>query len=431
MIERTDGLTGEEKKTARERILHKAKEMGVETKDWKVASASQSAAQQYGPVRLVCRLEAMSLAMPDVPDHPNRTPFSGVLMKLDEPSDYAVGGAEGHKIVIPKEVARKALPSLLGMAVDCTATFKGHDPQQKMGIITGAHIKDKELPIEGFFYAKDFPDQVAFIKKNKNLLGFSWEANSVVRNINEDPWVLKEITFTGAAVLYKADAAYTTTSLAASAAPKENEDMDALKKKIDEALGRIEAMEKMIQKEVKDAKANKDIIDKVHPHVEACKACAEAMRAAGMGLHPKRGHVAILHKMAAHMHAEASMGRIPHEVPYHVFHDTDYMHANADVEANGEATKMIEGLKAEMANLCTVVKDLQASAFNNARGPERKTITPEIKALLDKFGLQASAEKGELKIEEVDRVLAAAGIKGEAAMTAKCRLIEGGVLQMR
>jgi hypothetical protein len=209
--------------------------------------------------------------------------------------------------------------------------------------------------------------------------------------------------------------------------------MEELKKLMAALVGRVEEIEKNQKKEHEAGavQANKDMIAKIHPHAEACRACAEAMRAEGIGLHAKRGHVAILHKIAASMEAEAAMGRIPFEVPSHVFHDYDYLNANRAIEGDSETKKLIEGLKSEIANIGTKMADLQAAALRNAEGPARKTITPEITALLTKTGLLAEAEKGELKVEDVDRTLEAAGIKGRVAIEAKLKMMEGGLLPSR
>jgi hypothetical protein len=43
--------------------------------------------------------------------------------------------------MLTKEAAEKALPSLLGMAVDYKAGWDGHDARQKCGIITSAHLE--------------------------------------------------------------------------------------------------------------------------------------------------------------------------------------------------------------------------------------------------------------------------------------------------
>ncbi|MFZ0393249.1 MAG: hypothetical protein WAL73_05325, partial [Terracidiphilus sp.] len=63
------------------------------------------------------RLEAMAITIPQVDAHPNRTPFEGVLTQVNAASDKAPAGARGHRVMLTKEAAEKALPSLLGMAV--------------------------------------------------------------------------------------------------------------------------------------------------------------------------------------------------------------------------------------------------------------------------------------------------------------------------
>ena len=83
-------------------------------------------------------VHAMAVRFPEVADHPNRVPFSGVLTRVDEPSDKAPSGARGHRVVLTRAAAEAALPSLLGMAVDWRSGWDGHDAKQKCGIVTAA-----------------------------------------------------------------------------------------------------------------------------------------------------------------------------------------------------------------------------------------------------------------------------------------------------
>jgi hypothetical protein len=422
MLNRTKGLTEEEKKTAREKILERAKKLGVDTGGWQKMEATRHLSAFH--------FSAMALQMPEVSGHPNRAPFSGILLPLDKASDYAPKGTDGHKILVPKDVASKGLSSLLGMAVDFMPNFDGHDPKNKIGIITEAKIEDGAIAISGFFYEKNFPSEVAFIREQKSLLGFSMEADYTVYDTKKAVWTVEEITFTGAAVLYKADAAYTTTSLAAANSQKEKTDMEELKKLLARLTERIDKIEKAGLEANASMQANKELIDLVHPHAEACRACAEGMRASGLGLHATRGHVAVMHRIAHHMESEAASGLVPSEIPSRIFHDTNWMNASRETDpgVGSELKKLIEGIKTEMGALGTKMADLQAKAFTDSASPQRKTLTPEIAALLNKAGLLAAAEKGELDIETVDRTLEAAGIKGRAAIEAKLRLMEGGLL---
>ncbi|MFI4985819.1 MAG: hypothetical protein ACHQF3_00085 [Alphaproteobacteria bacterium] len=166
-------------------------------------------------------LKAMSLAVPDTPGHPNKLPFSGVLTKVGEASDRAPHGSHGKRILLTRAAAEAALPTLLSMAVDFTPDLDGHDAKRKIGVITGATIHGNELRIEGFFYAADFPNEVARIRADKAAMGFSFEAQRIlVEDPEADPLVITACVFTGAAVLQKDKGAYLTTRLAAQAAER-------------------------------------------------------------------------------------------------------------------------------------------------------------------------------------------------------------------
>ncbi len=104
------------------------------------------------------QLRAMAVEFPVVHGHPNRLPFEGVLTLLDVASDKAPSGARGHRVVLTREAAEAALPSLLGMAVDYKAGWDGHDARQKCGIITSAEVDGRKLMVAGYLFAKDFPE---------------------------------------------------------------------------------------------------------------------------------------------------------------------------------------------------------------------------------------------------------------------------------
>src|ERR1700752_1615886 len=241
MVERTQDLTPEERSAARSRILRRAHELGIDTTDWHRVKAMQIA--------------AMALNISNGGDHPNKMPFSGILTRLDQPSDEPPGGSGGRRIIVTVEAAEKALPSLLGRAVDFAPLFNGHDTQAKIGIITEAHIEGNAIEISGFVYAADFPEIAAAIKSMQSALGLSFEAQQImVEDPAADVLRITELTFTGAAILRRDTAAYQTTSLAASAAKGIDMTPDELKAMLDAALkplaDRIENIEK-----TKDIKA--------------------------------------------------------------------------------------------------------------------------------------------------------------------------------
>ena len=154
----------------------------------------------------------MAVEFPEVLGHPNRLPFEGVLTLVDVPSDKAPSGSRGHRVVLTREAAETALPSLLGMAVDYKAGWDGHDARQKCGIITAAQIDGKRLAVAGYLFARDFPEMEQKVQI-EGAMGMSYElADAHVADMRAPIWTLTKATFTGAAILLRDKAAYRETS---------------------------------------------------------------------------------------------------------------------------------------------------------------------------------------------------------------------------
>ena len=160
------------------------------------------------------RLEAMAVTLPEVADHPNRAPFTGVLTLVDEPSTKPPSGARGHRVVLTRAAALAALPSLLGMAVDYAPAWDGHDARRKCGIITQADVDGLRLRVAGYLFSKDFPEVERQMRQSlPGTMGMSWElANAHVEDMRTEIWKLTQATFTGAAILLRDKAAYRNTS---------------------------------------------------------------------------------------------------------------------------------------------------------------------------------------------------------------------------
>lgn len=416
MIENTKGVTDDERKTARHRVLSRAKDLGVDTSGWNALKAMAFE---------VASLSAMALDLPDFADHPNRMPFSGVMTKLDQPSDKPVHGSLGKRVIIPRAVAEAALPSLLGMAVDYVPSLDGHDPKAKIGIITGAHIDGDDLRIEGFLYASDFPEEAALIKAKKDLLGFSYEtAQNFVESLEGEFLVLAACTFTGAAILRKDKAAYETTSLAAAAADIGDIDMTPeeikalLASAVQEAVAPLNAQ---ITELRGNLAASEETRTKVESHARALEACADGMEASAVGGHAQNGHVAVLRRMAGSMRAEAAVGKIPH-----IWRDHDYpMYAAADTGKPAAPAESADftALKASVAKL---EGDL-AAARATSKEPERKTLTPQISSLMAKAGVSLG-EDGKLSASAVDQGLKAAGMSIQERLRIKAAFAQAGLL---
>jgi len=186
--------------------------------------------------RMQCRslaVRAMAVEFPEVEGHPNRLPFAGCLTLVDVASDKAPSGARGHRVVLTREAAEAALPSLLGMAVDYKAGWDGHDARQKCGIITAARVEPKgegqRLLVSGYLFARDFPEFGCHEKSggvgkpgtlaahaaiaDGDAMGMSYElADAHVADMRSPVWRLTRATFTGAAILLREKAAYRGTS---------------------------------------------------------------------------------------------------------------------------------------------------------------------------------------------------------------------------
>jgi hypothetical protein len=166
----------------------------------------------------------MAVRFPEVAGHPNRLPFEGCLTLVDVASDKAPSGARGHRVVLTREAAEAAIPSLLGMAVDYKAGWDGHDARQKCGIITTAHMEGRRLMVAGYLFARDFPEFERMEARSGGVvggvgagaegdMGMSYElADAHVADMCAPVWTLTRATFTGAAILLREKAAYRATS---------------------------------------------------------------------------------------------------------------------------------------------------------------------------------------------------------------------------
>lgn len=428
-VDRTQGMSEAERNAARVRLLRRARELNIDTKGWNRDMKASS----------LINLFAMSMQVPEVAGHPNRMPFSGVVTFVDRPSDLPVGGSGGKLTYLPKEVAQRILPSLLGMAIDYTEDFSSHDPTRKLGVITGADIVGDEVQIEGYFYALDFPQECARIKAEKEALGFSYEIQAQTRDMGGNLLQIVGGMFTGAALLYKDKAAYQSTSLAAKAEQDNEMTPEEIAKAIADgiaaalpaALQPLSASIKEIQEGSTELRASAAMREKVRPHAEALRNCAASMEAAGIGHDPNRGHIKLLHNMAASMEAEAASGRLPQ-----IYRDHDWtFHAASDGKQQDAGTKKpeddpaVKALTDQIAALSTQVTDLKAAAVKNSPNPGRATVSAEVTHLLAKGGIKEVPEAG-LTEGQIDQMLQAAGVTGtQDRIAAKMKIANAGLLK--
>jgi hypothetical protein len=383
-------------------------------------------------------LRAMSLDVPDTPGHPNKRPFRGILTRLDEPSDAPPHGTGDRRSVLTTAAAKDALATLLGMAVDFTADLTGHDVAQKIGVITEATIEGNAIVIGGHFFAQDFPAEMRRIDANKAALGFSFELTPTAFTITADNhYRVDACVFTGAALLFRDKAAYHSTSLAAATQPsskgKPMDTQDPGNTRLDEIAAAVATLTTTVaglatQLAASTAaaggvSASHECMAAVEPHAKALESCAASMKAAGIGAHPDQGHVAVLHRMAGRMRAEAAMGKMPH-----IWRDHDWpMSAAATPPAasggsDPELAKQLKTITDSLAALTTQIGDVRASVRAGAPAPDRRTASPELLASLMRrngvTGLDLSGEKLPTD-EEIAKALRAAGVTPEQSMLIK------------
>ena len=148
--------------------------------------------------------------------HPNKTAFRGLLTLVGVPSCKPPKNASGHRVLLTEEVVLRALPGIIGMAV-CYSEERNHAPQNKIGVITEAHLKpfdaiSRAVYVSGHLFSWDFAEQVDKIRNTSASLGMSYEIALVkVPDITAELWTPTDFWFTGAAILPKRCAAYKDT----------------------------------------------------------------------------------------------------------------------------------------------------------------------------------------------------------------------------
>lgn len=405
-------LTPEEKAEARKRILSRAKELGIDTSKWNLKAAASLIGTSF-------TAKAVTLENPQ-DSHPNKIYGTGVLTRLDEPSDAPLGGSNGRRVILPSSVAQAALSTLIGMPLNFSNDFDAHHKGQPIGAISAAAIVGNEIEIKFYLYAVNFPEQVKRIQQEKTLMGFSYElADITCLEVGDDLLEVVTCTFTGAAILYKDKAAYKTTSLDA------NEEI-IMQKEILEKLQQMEDANKSLALKVEELtasnkkllEANASVAAAVKPAVESLRAGAEAMDAAGVGGDTKRGHAAIARGMANDLEAAAAKGSRPQ-----IYQTEDFLSASADNKKDDEeADKKFKELQASNENLQTQIEDLKKTKFMNASEPNRQTLPPQITALLSKENLMPSNAGEKINVKSLDAAFDSAKMTTDQRLAAKTAL---------
>lgn len=391
------GVSDADKDEAWQGIKKAAQAFGMTVDDsWRDLSAES-------PIRMTIYGMAMALAMPEVAEHPNRHPFTGVLTQLDMPSTRPPEGSNGKLVILPRKVAEKALSSIMGMGVDYRGAT-GHDPKHKIGIITGAEIVGHEIHVEGFIFAQDFPDELATIQAMRGRMGMSYE---LVHVQVEDPtapvWRITSCKFTGAAILLKDKAAYQETSLSA-AAEEETHMNEMIEKLAASMIAQGEALTKLLA-----------ATEKTHELL-----AAKGQGGDGQADDGDEGDTSEedKEKLEAAKKKKAEKEKI--DAAKLKADEDDMEAAKAEKEKLDAAKKGDEKLDAAAAQAATEKRlvELQAemgalmgSLKAAAQVPVRQTMSPEITALLQKAGIGINAGADQtISVDKLDAAMETAGI---------------------
>lgn len=377
MVDRTQGLTDAERSEARSRILRKAKDLGVDTSDWKHTMNAS----------------AVSFSFADTGANPNKMPFKGVVTYFDAPSDSPPGGAGGLKVMIPSMVGIPALDSLKGMGVNLAAESDKHEVTHKVGVITDAYTgvltaKGLEVIVEGHIFARDFPREASMVKLNQSSLGFSYEtANTLLASQEiggEEIAVVQSLVFTGAAILLKQSAAYKHTSIAAFEKPKEDI-INVAKEELQALFGEFKT----------------DILASVETKVQA------AMEYAATKKDDEEEDDADALQQAQVANPNAGVPEVKPE-------------AQANVKGDVTASTIADAVKAAVAE--ALKGNVTASATPEA--PARKSVV-HAGSLMAKYGVDASATNLTAAIDTV----AASGLSNTDSIAMKLEGIRNGQIK--
>lgn len=176
--------------------------------------------------------------------HPNKMKFRGILVQLDKPSTKPPNGSQGHRILVPTDVARRRLKTLIGMGINYAPDLDAHAQRRKVGVIDKAWIDGNDLRVEGHIWKHDFPEAEKDLKKPN--LGMSMELGDVrVDNPQDDIWTLDDFQFLGATVLWRDSAAYRGTQAIAARAEQRRARMKTGSKS--NSTARVSASERVAQ----------------------------------------------------------------------------------------------------------------------------------------------------------------------------------------
>lgn len=174
----------------------------------------------------------------------NRHPISGVLFRIDEPSEAVPAKGPGLPLYIPHDVAASVVNSVSGLPLDAADNLSQHADEDITGVMLSAEVKEKDFVVHGFLWEASRPTKVQAIADNQERLGMSMTADAWGHESDIDGrkvfWV-DRLDLKGGNILYAEKATFQQTRLIAA----EKYDPDQL-----EASGRNDVDDNLVPESI-------------------------------------------------------------------------------------------------------------------------------------------------------------------------------------
>ena len=161
--------------------------------------------------------------------NPNVMLWSGILSYIDTPSSGIPCGAD-KPVVLPMDEIMKSYSTLKGTALNAVwedgffsnpaESLTGHNERNIIGYIDDVSIDENKLIGSGLIFKSNFPDLSFMVENTFKSLGFSVELTCGMTD-TEEYSVAKDITFSGAALLFSNCAAWDSTQMLSLVANKQ------------------------------------------------------------------------------------------------------------------------------------------------------------------------------------------------------------------
>lgn len=149
-------------------------------------------------------------------DNSNYHPVSGVLFRVDEPSEYAPSAGSDLPLYVSRTVAEEAINSVPGKPLDAHGTLNCHANENIVGVMTAAKISDNDFVVDGHLWPYNQKKSIENIIANKSGLGMSMNAKALGHKteINGVPvFNITKLSILGANILYSNSATYNKTRI--------------------------------------------------------------------------------------------------------------------------------------------------------------------------------------------------------------------------